>query len=84
MKKSEPDRLRMPNMMVSALTVPSGGGSVGSNGGGGACGASDSEAMTDTSSVQSSDVDRASIRSVDERVEVRTVSVIAWSYPVFY
>ncbi len=31
---------------------------------------SDSEPMTDTSSVQSSDMDRSSLRSVDERVEV--------------
>ena len=67
----------MPGMMVTTLTLPPGGGG---GGGGAICGASDSEALTDTSSVQSSDIDRTSIRSVDERVEV---SSLVFPYVVF-
>ncbi len=68
MKKLEVDGTRMPEMFVSTLAPP----------GAGAGGASDSEAMTDTSSVQSSDMDRSSIRSVDERVEVSAPSAGRW------
>ena len=64
MKKLEAERPREAGKMVSALAPPLAGGAL--------CGASDSDVLTDTSSAQSSDVDRASIRSVDERVEVST------------
>ena len=71
MKKSEVERPRVAGKMVSAL-APSPAGGAGSSVAGALYGASDSDVLTDTSSVQSSDIDRASIRSVDERVEVST------------
>ena len=71
MKKSEVERPPVAGKMVSALAPPPAGGA-GSSVAGAVCGASDSDMLTDTSSVQSSDIDRASIRSVDERVEVST------------
>ena len=71
MKKSEVERPQVAGKMVSALAPPPAGGA-GSSVAGALCGASDSDVLTDTSSVQSSDIDRASIRSVDERVEVST------------
>ena len=68
MKKSEAERPRAAGKMVFSLAPPPAGGA--GSVGGALCGTSDSDVLTDTSSVQSSDIDRASIRSVDERVEV--------------
>ena len=64
MKKLEAERPREAGKMVSTPAPPLVDGAL--------CAASDSDVLTDTSSVQSSDIDRASIRSVDERVEVST------------